>query len=355
VFKSALSSVLGERSELGFKPRNKVLVIFIDGLGYQNLKAAAGHAPFLAAAATKGQILQAAFPSTTSVNISSFATGLRPGGHGIIGHVVRDRYFQKTLNLLNGWNEETDPSQWQPNQTISESALEKGIVTNVISAAEYRNTGFTKATMRGVVFHEADEISERFQLAKRLLESPERSINYLYIQELDQLGHIKGWESDSWRTLLEQLNGMLEGFTHSIPKDAGVVITADHGMLDTADHKRIELDELLRPRGIEFVGGDTRSMYLYLKPDVDKNELLQELETYQQFSAYDAKALVDAGLLGELGPQARERIPDLVLLAKGNNTLYHSDFSKPRSYRMIAHHGGLSAQELQIPLIRFNI
>ncbi|BDQ00350.1 nucleotide pyrophosphatase/phosphodiesterase family protein [Aquiluna sp. KACHI24] len=355
MFKSALSSVLGERSELGFKPRNKVLVIFIDGLGYQNLKAAAGHAPFLAGAASKGQVLHAAFPSTTSVNISSFATGLRPGGHGIIGHVVRDRYFQRTLNLLNGWTEETDPLQWQPNQTISEAALEKGVVTNVISATEYRTTGFTKATMRGVLFHEADEIADRFEMAKRLLESQERSINYLYIQELDQLGHVKGWESDSWRALLEQLNGILERFTQVIPKDAGIVITADHGMVDTNDQKRVELDELLRPRGVEFVGGDTRSMYLYLKPEVDKESLLQELETYQQFSAYDANALVEAGLYGELGPQAKERLPDLVLLAKGNNTLYHSDFSKPRSYRMIAHHGGLSSQELQIPLIRFNI
>ncbi|MEY4962305.1 MAG: hypothetical protein RLZZ249_1002 [Actinomycetota bacterium] len=355
MFKSALSSVVGERSELGFKPRNKVLVIFIDGLGYQNLKAAAGHAPFLSSMALKGQILHAAFPSTTSVNITSFATGLRPGGHGVIGHIVKDSYFQKHLNLLNGWNEETDPQQWQPNQTISESALEQGVITNVISAAEYRQTGFTKATMRGVVFHEADEIATRFDIAKRLLESTERSINYLYIQELDQLGHVKGWESDSWRALLEQVNGIIERFSSGIPKDVGVVITADHGMLDTNDQKRVELDELLRPKGVDFVGGDTRTMYLYLDSQSDKNLLLEELETYSQFAAYDTQVLVEAGLYGELGPQAKARMPDLVLLARGNNTLYHSDFSKPRSYRMIAHHGGLSAQELQIPLIRFNI
>lgn len=355
MFKSALSAVLSERSELGFKPKNKVLVIFIDGLGYQNLKAASGHAPFLASEAAKGQILQAAFPSTTSVNITTFATGLKPGEHGIIGHVVRDRYFGHSINLLNGWNEETDPTKWQPSETISERALTAGVVTNVISSAEYRETGFTRATMRAVRFHEADELELRFETALKLLNSNERSINYLYIQELDQLGHVKGWETPEWRNLLEELNRLTESFCKGIPADAGVAITSDHGMLDTSDAKRIELCELLDSAGVDFVGGDTRSMYVYLKEGFPATESLAALEGSPFFSAHSIDQIVEAGLYGEIGERAHARLPDLVLLAKGSNTLYHERFSKPRSYRMIAHHGGLTAQELQIPLIRINI
>lgn len=355
MFKSALASVLGERSELGFKPRSKVLVVFIDGLGHQNLKAASGHAPFLANEATRGQILQAAFPSTTSVNITTFATGVKPGEHGVIGHVVKDSYFAKSINLLNGWTEETDPTQWQPTETISEKALTFGVVTNVISASEYRDTGFTQATMRSVQFHAADDLEDRFGTALRLLNSNERSINYLYIQELDQLGHAKGWETSEWRNLLEKINNLVERFSRQIPSDAGLVITSDHGMLDTSDSKRIELADLLNSVGVEFVGGDTRSMYVYLAGEASKSAALESLEGSPFFTAHAIEQLVEAGLYGEIGERASARLPDIVLLAKGSNTLYHERFSKPRSYRMIAHHGGLTPQELQIPLIRINI
>ena len=355
MFKSALASVLSERSDLGFKPRNKVLVVFIDGLGFQNLKSAAGHAPFLSSQAAKGQILQAAFPSTTSVNITSFATGLKPGEHGIIGHVVRDSYFGQSINLLNGWNEDTDPTKWQPSQTISELALTRGVMTNVISAAEYRDTGFTKATMRAARFHEATDLEDRFRVALDLIKTNEKSINYLYVQELDQLGHVRGWETPEWSNLLEKLNGLVESLSRALPADAGLVVTADHGMLDTTDSKRIELADLLDSCGVEFVGGDTRSMYLYLEKAQSHQVALQALEGSRFFSAHHIDQLVQAGMYGEVGERAHARLPDLVLLAKGSNTLYHERFSKPRSYRMVAHHGGLTAQELQIPLIRINI
>ncbi len=355
MFKSALCAVLGERSELGFKPRNKVLVVFIDGLGHQNLKAASGHAPFLAAQAGKGQILQAAFPSTTSVNITTFATGLKPGEHGIIGHVVKDSYFGKSINLLNGWTEDTDPTQWQPTETIAERALTHGVATNVISSSEYRDTGFTKATMRSVRFHAADDLEERFSTAQRLLLASERSINYLYIQELDQLGHVKGWETIEWRNLLEKINNLVERFSRQIPSDAGLVITSDHGMLDTSDAKRIELAEVLDSVGVEFVGGDTRSMYVYLRDEVSQAAALRSLEGSPFFTAHAIEQLIEAGIYGDIGERAHARLPQIVLLAKGANTLYHERFSKPRSYRMIAHHGGLTPQELQIPLIRINI
>ncbi len=192
-------------------------------------------------------------------------------------------------------------------------------------------------------------------MARKILEESEVSINYLYVQELDQLGHIKGWESTEWRNLLEQLNSLVEKLVRDLPKDVGVVVTSDHGMLDTSDAKRVELDSVLDGLEVEFVGGDTRSMYLYFKDEQEAELALIQLERFSQFTAHSVAQLVEAGIYGEIGPQARERLPHAVLLAKGSNTLYHSGFSKPRSYRMVAHHGGLSAQELQIPLIRFNI
>jgi predicted AlkP superfamily pyrophosphatase or phosphodiesterase len=353
VFKSSLQSVTRSRSALGFQPKRKVLVILVDGMGAENVLARAGHAPRLAAAIRAGGVSYSAFPSTTSTNITSFATGLEPGESGFIGQVVSDRHFERNLNLLNGWSAETDPKLWQPNQTVSEMAFDLGVTCNVIAAEEYRDTGFTGATMRKAVFHGVDALQERFTKALELVTVGDESINYLYVPELDKYGHLNGWESPGWSLLLEEIASLIERLVSKLPSDTGLVVTADHGMVDTSDDLRHELAESLQGVGLKFVGGDTRVSYLYLQDPEQAMTLTLELTNQKTFAAYRASDF--HGWLGPISALSANRMPDVVLLAKGNFTLYHKDFSKPKSYRMVAHHGGITPQELRIPLIRIGI
>lgn len=353
MFKSSLQAVTKTRSVLGFQPRRKVLVILVDGMGAENILARAGHAPRLASAISTGATSYSSFPSTTSTNIASFATGLEPGETGFIGQVVLDARFDRSLNLLNGWTTETDPLLWQPHQTISELASELGVKCNVIAAQEYRDTGFTTATMRGALFHGVDSLEDRFAKALELLSASEDSINYLYVPELDKFGHMNGWEGPGWSLLLEEIAALIDRLTSRIPADSGVVVTADHGMLDTNEDLKFELMPLLSPFDVKFVGGDTRATYLYLNDPSSAQRICNEIGSNQAFSAHRAADV--ATWLGPISASALQRMPDLVLLARGSFTLYHEHFSKPKSYRMVAHHGGLTNQELRIPLIRFGI
>lgn len=322
-------------------------------MGAENVLARTGHAPKLAAAIRDGGVSYSAFPSTTSTNITSFATGLEPGESGFIGQVVSDAHFGRNLNLLNGWTQETDPELWQPNQTVSELAFELGVACNVIAAEEYRSTGFTNATMRKANFHAVDPIQYRFDKALELISQAEESINYLYIPELDKYGHLNGWEGPGWSLLLEEIAGLIDRLSSKLPGDAGLIVTADHGMVDTEDGLRHELAESLQHVDLRFVGGDTRASYLYLEDPEQAASLTQSLSGHAAFSTYRAGDF--HGWLGSISELSSNRMPDLVLLAKGKFTLYHEEFSKPKSYRMVAHHGGITSQELRIPLIRFGI
>jgi len=355
VFLSGLHSVLGERSKLGFAPKRKVLVILVDGLGAENILARAGHAPFLASQVSSGATSLAAYPVTTSSNITSFATGLTPGEHGIVGHVVRDSYFNHSMNLLNGWTTKTDPELWQPHKTVSEMANQKGVVCNVIAAEEYRSTGFTKATMREARFHGVDSIENRFKKAAELLATEEDSISYLYVSELDKYGHKHGWQSPGWAMLLEEFASEIDRFIKKIPRDAGVIITSDHGMMDSPLEQHIELKPLLSEFDLELFGGDTRSSYLYLSDSSAASHIKSKFQGSSVLTAVSPDDLVRANWYGPLGSEAKHRMPDLVLLAKGSHTLFHEDYSKPSSYQMIAHHGTPTPQELRIPLIRIGI
>jgi predicted AlkP superfamily pyrophosphatase or phosphodiesterase len=327
--------------------------VLVDGMGAENVLARAGHAPKLAAAIKLGAVSYSAFPSTTSTNIASFSTGLEPGETGFIGQVVHDSHFGRNLNLLNGWTSETDPILWQPNQTISEQSFELGVTCNVIAAEEYRSTGFSGATMRGADFHGVDSLEARFGKALDLLAQNEDSINYLYVPELDKFGHLHGWEGPGWSLVLEEISGHIDRLASKLPPDAGLVVTADHGMIDTSDDLRYELAQDLRRFDLKLVGGDTRASYLYLEDPSDRSAVIADLAGNAALTAFEANAF--ESWLGPIGNLSANRMPDVVLLAKGKFTLYHESFSKPKSYRMVAHHGGISPQELRIPLIRFGL
>ncbi|MEL0237472.1 MAG: alkaline phosphatase family protein, partial [Aquiluna sp.] len=103
MFKSAHDATIGKPNALALPARKSIVVCLIDGLGAQQLRERSGHASFLSSALKLSSIITCAYPATTSVNIGSFATGLTPGQHGLIGHQVWDRRHDERINLLVGW------------------------------------------------------------------------------------------------------------------------------------------------------------------------------------------------------------------------------------------------------------
>lgn len=354
VFTSGLQSLQGVNNPLGLSRKKKVIVILIDGLGAEQIIQRSGHAPWLNSHMTKPNISLCGFPATTSANIATFATGATPGQHGLVGHRVWDRKYDEQINLLVGWNERTDPRVWQPQATVSEQALLLGVMCNVIAAGEYRDTGYTEATMRGANFIAADSWSEKFEAARAIAHSKQDSLTYLYIPELDKYGHQNGWSSSGWAAMLEELDALLRSFCEQLPKDTGVIITADHGMVETSKPRQLVLDDFYDKSGsVQFVGGDTRVNYVYLDSPGAIDQVVEDLESVSYaFDAVKTEDAIAANWFGEVLQPARDRLPELMLLAKSDFTLYHSKFFKTRSFDMIAHHGSLSPAEIRVPLIR---
>jgi predicted AlkP superfamily pyrophosphatase or phosphodiesterase len=275
-----------------------------------------------------------------------------PGEHGLIGHQVWDREHDERINLLVGWNERTVPEIWQPHTLVSERAHAKGVPVIAIQAEEYRGTGFTRATMRTANFIAADSIDERIERAIEAANGRGPSLSYVYFPELDKYGHQNGWKSSGWAALLEQIDAGVRRLTSRLGS-AGLIVIADHGMVETSKDRQLILDEYLDGFSLEFFGGDTRSSYLYFSDPEDSKQSISRLEPITfALGAHFASELVEHGWYGKIGKEAAARLPEVVLLAKSNYTLYHSKFSKQRALKMISHHGSISATELKIPLIR---
>lgn len=346
---SALQSVSGENNTLGLAKKRSVCVILIDGLGSSNLKAAGAHAGFLN---SKPSIPASCFfPATTSTSIVSFATGKPPWETGFIGYQIYDREAGLRRNLLNGWDSQQDAKDFQVLETVSEKAVARSVEFHTVAPGAYRDSGFTAATMRGSEFHGTKSIEERFDKAKDLLSDPREKVVYLYIPELDQIAHAQGWKSQAWLNQLEDVDGYIAKLSSELRKTSGIIVTADHGVVDVPHSSHIYLDELLSEDELLDVGGDTRSLFLYLKNQAAVEVTMVQLEADLGESCYvvNSKMIIDAGYWKE--NRDLDIVPDIVVMAKKEVALYHRGFAKKKSLEMIGHHGSVSQQEMSIPLI----
>ena len=353
VFISALGSITGKANRLGFAKSNKVCVILVDGLGSNNLRTAGGHAPFLNAALKGSKSINTVFPSTTASAITSFGVGATPSRHGILGYSVYERESGLTRNLLTGWGEGFEASTFQKLQTVSDMAVQSGVQSFTVGPGEYAGSGFTQLNMSAANYVPAKSFEDRIEAVKTILASRHASLTYLYFPELDSIAHSYGVASTEWLTKLEDLDAAIKSLAVSLPKDCGLVVTADHGIVDVPQENQVLLDELEIPH-LLAVTGDPRNTFLYFEPetDVEATKTLLEEQLENKAVVATVQELQDAGWLSA-DIENSVFLPDLYLIALSNFACYHRSFCKPQSLRMVGQHGSVSQTELSVPLIKF--
>lgn len=358
MFISALGSITGKENRLGLPKAKSACVILVDGLGAANIRYRAGHANFLASQLASDGTIMAGFPSTTVTSLVSFSTGLKAGQHAMVGYQVHDRKQGSNVNLLTGIGSAAEALAWQSRKTVSEVAAENMIDCYFIGPAEYENSGFTNVTMRGAKYVPAKTFDDRVAAAKKILSSKESALVYLYFPELDQRAHAYGSKSGQWVEKLEDLDLAVRNLTTGLPANVGVLLTADHGIVDVAHERQIYLDEITI-NGLVSVGGDPRVLFLYLQDQhANVGNVEACVQTIQEFVGKRAYVvarddLIAQGWYGQVTDQARERMPDVFVIAHGETALYHREFAKPKSLQMIGQHGAISDDELFVPLLRF--
>ncbi len=354
MFISALGAITGQDNRLALKKTRSACVVLVDGLGSENLRKAAGHAPFLNTMLAASKSINTVFPSTTAAAITSFGTALSPAGHGILGYQVFDRQSSAAVNMLSGWNHEAIPERWQPNETVAERAKSKGVAAYAIGPGEYADSGFTRLNMRGTEYLAARSFDERVSTAAAQLKSRQRSLSYLYFPELDQTAHSLGVGSMQWLNKLEDLDAAIKSLAAMLPADCGMLLTADHGIVDVQPENQVMLDEF-EIEGLISVGGDPRCNFLYFSSpeaaSVAKEQLVEALDL--RVIVATAGDLIAAGWYDSATIANADKLPDLFLVSLEGYACYHRGFCKPQSLRMIGQHGGISPSELQVPLLRF--
>lgn len=345
-----LAALRGESAE--FPRARSVVLVVVDGLGAIPLRAHAGHARTLASAMAKKDVGGAVFPTTTAAALTSLLTGVAPGVHGMVGYRVRHPERDVLVNQLSEWDR-IDPLTWQSAPTVFEHATAAGNRAFVVGSAGYAGSGFTRATLRGGEFLPASSPADRVVLAYELADSHDGALVYCYLPEVDKAGHKHGIDSPEWVAALEDIDAAL---TRRTPDGVGVLVTADHGMVDVPQHKHFVLDAAGGWHdGIRHIGGEPRMMHVYAEPDADQGALLARWrDNLEGFADVVSRTeALDAGLFGaHVSDAARERIGDLMVIARSNVALYDGEADDQRGRGMIGQHGALTPEEWRVPFIR---
>ncbi|QAV69542.1 alkaline phosphatase family protein [Salinibacterium sp. UTAS2018] len=360
VLSSSFQAISGEANRLSLPPVRHAVVLLVDGMGAHNLKARLGHARTLAGAFSKAAVIQSGFPTTTAAAIAGLTTGQRAGQHGLVGYSAFDPVNDRVFQQLSGWDSRTDPATWQRVPTIFELASKRGFTAVTVGAARYRDSGFTKAVLRGARYIVAGSLAERVRAAVEVGHTSDQpSLTYVYAPELDMAGHANGWQSPQWTHALEALDAALAASVPLMAPDQGLLVTADHGMIDIPRESHVLFDsapELLE--GIAHIAGEPRCLQLHFHTGVDADLRSAVLERWRESEGSRAwvasrDEAIDAGWFGEVAPDVVARIGDIIVAARKAIAYYDSRAANDKGRNMIGQHGSWSDEELRVPLLRY--
>lgn len=345
---AAAIGVPGFTDVLGLGECRHVVVCLIDGLGWVSLQQHGGDAPVLTSLA--GGAIRAVFPTTTPVGLGSLGTGLLPGGHGLMGAAFE---YPETGELLSplSWGAHPPPVAVQPEPTVFEKVARSGATMTTVSPGAYRDSGLTRAVLRGADYVPADDIDQRVSAVAALLRDAGPSFTYVYWPELDRVGHEFGVASREWRLALQRADALVGRLVGALVPGSTLLVTADHGMVDCPTEQRIDIEaNPLLMAGVRRVAGEPRARHLYVAAgsEADVQSAWQAV-LGERALVLRRGELVARGYFGEVDPGLEERIGDVMAVPRGD-VMLASRVDATVSH-LIGQHGGLTDAEVLIPAL----
>jgi len=353
----------------------RVVLIILDAWGYRLLQemqaTGEGHSFTMLAQAGRLAPLTSVFPSTTDAALVSLSTGRSPAEHGWLAYTMYLREWGMAVNaillcpiwtrqsdLLIEWGMEVENLVTVP--TLAQRLNADGIATEAIISAFFKGSGFTKMLYRGMEerqlhghFHSSDLWTRLLHLLAAT--RGRKAFISVYWSGLDTIAHAYGPGTDLLAAEFRHVNYSLGEFFRHLPSQDRegtlLLITADHGQIYIPKEKVVtatEEPELNRHLWAPITG-ESRAAFIYPRPG-HKGALRRYLaETYPGwFEVVDSAQALEGGLMGQpIAEETWARAGELLILPRGDHALQH----KPSTLPLVGRHGGLTPDEMLVPLI----
>ena len=340
---------------LGLDPAERVCVVLIDGLGFENLTERGGHAPFLRSLLADGGSLTCGFPSTTAVSMGIFGTGTSPGRTGMLGYTVRNPHTGVIANMVS-WTGLGAPEDVQREPTLFEELTTAGVAVTTVGPARFAESGMTRAALRGGRYWTAESLADRVDAAAYELIQP--GLVYLYWGDVDKIGHHEGARSWQWGDALAAADREIERLARTLPPGTRLIVTADHGMVDVDFSRRWDVAEVTGLReGVKVVAGEPRAVHVYSRKAAGAPAVAERWRDVLGDAALVATRdeVIDAGWFGPVADHVAPYIGDLIVAVAGAGTIVDSRTQSAASLTLRGVHGSLTPREMRIPFLTLSV
>ncbi|HEY3143582.1 MAG TPA: alkaline phosphatase family protein [Acidimicrobiales bacterium] len=321
----------------------QVVLLVLDGLGWEQLQSHRALAPTLATMA--GGPITTVAPSTTATALTSITTGAAPGAHGMVGY--RLAVHGEVLNVLRWSTAAGDARQTIPPDKLQPIAPFLGQRPPVVTRAEYRRSGFTGAHLDGVRFWGYRTVATLVTEIERLLHESEPFI-YAYYDGLDKVAHEYGL-GDHYSAELNFVDRVVDHLLSRLAPGAVLVVTADHGQVEVGKAVLPVAPEVLASCSMQ--SGEGRFRWLHARPGRARELYLAAVDKHTDVAwVLEREELLAQGWLGpKVTELAASRLGDVALVAH-QPIAFHDPYDTG-PFELIGRHGSLTAAEMLVPLL----
>ncbi|MDD9988728.1 MAG: alkaline phosphatase family protein [Spirochaetaceae bacterium] len=342
--------------------RDHLVIVLVDGMGMAALDEP-GYADL------RGRVrmeLDSVFPATTACAITTVATGLWPGRHGVPGwygylqerdlSVTVLRYTERhTGRALKRFGVELGDLWSEPSRFADATGdMEIHMPWRYVRSTFNR---YLSGRCRARGYRSLRQAARRIRSrSRRLQRRRKRAVTFWYIPHYDTLCHDHGVVSTQARSLLGDLQGMLLELASALPDGARMALTADHGLIDLNRDQKVTIfdgDPLLDClRAVP--SGEGRTPHFHVRPGRGP-ELVERL-TDRCGGRMAVLSLDEAEEMRLFGPEplsdhARRRFGDYIGVTLEPLSVGYHQSEDDFGLRNVGIHGGMSPDEVRIPLI----
>lgn len=348
----------------------RVALVYLDAFGWTFLERQHDH-PLLGRVRADGLVAQltSQFPSTTTAHVTTIHSGLPVAEHGLYEwHLLEptlNRLITPLLFSFSGDSErETlagvlDPADIYPGESLYARLAEHGVRSSVAQSVAFAHASPNRVLLRGADVLPFSTPEQGLADAANALAGTEVGYSLVYLDGVDGLMHHVGPNGAAADVAFSEALTLIE---HApFPSGTLVLLTADHGMSPVDPTRTVYVNQIW-PELAAYLAtgadgkplapaGSCRDLFLHVRSghiDEVRDGLSERLDGIAE--VVTAEALISAGAFAEPSALLRMRLGDVVVLPRfGEAVFWH----EPGRFVQNLHgqHGGLSPQEMEIPLL----
>lgn len=332
-----------------------VVLLIADGMGYERCEGLEGSA---LRQHLRG-VITSVFPTTTATAITTFYTGVGPQQHGMTGWFTWFRELGSVAMVL-PFMPRTGGLSYSaqgvnPADLFAAPSLFTKLPGHVLNPAHIADSPYSRACGGPAERHAYRDLDEMFAILRESLTGPPR-LHLAYWPEFDGICHRLGVGAPEAEDLLRRFDQRLAKFLEEVTgRPVTVIVTADHGMVDTRpewvidlqDHPDFQADLTLP------LCGEPRAAFCYVHAERREHFLAYAAEHLGHCCrAVPSHELIAANWfgLGRPHPQLHHRVGDYTLLMADRYVITER-LPGERPFSQVGVHGGISPEEVRVPLV----